>query len=264
MKFDKTYHPFTMRCTKAVFLTLIYLAAVLSGAQGKCETTVEELTWQFVNGRDTFRHGIESVQECHELCANQRGCKGYTWRYDIVLDTTWCYEFEELEDIHECPGCSSGVVPITFDEACTMTADNVIDEVLAATSQNCYESCVNTDGCNSYTWYNKSTSFANTCFKLSGCYSLNPCFGCTSGKLNCMAPAPTTPLPSTSTTTSLPTTQLPTTTTTTPPPAPRQCSQYSILDERSRNEYNTGYDMYCDQEGHSNTSPQWKSRGYYR
>ena len=253
-----------MKYIKSIFLALIYFSAALRRAEGKCVTSTEELTWTFVNGRDTFKHDIESVEECSALCANLPGCKGYTWRFDIVLGRTWCYEFEELENLHDCPGCSSGVVPNTFDEACTMSTTNVIDEVSTITSQDCYQSCVDTDECNSYTWYNKSTPFANICFKLSGCYSLTPCFGCTSGKLNCFAPVPTTPSPSTSSTTALHTTQLPTTTLTTQPPAPPQCNQYSILDEKSRNDHTSGYDFYCDQAGHSNTSPRWKSRGYYR
>ena len=60
-------------------LALVFGAAVLNIAEGlKCAVEVQDITWNFVPGRDISRYGVVSVQDCKALCLEDSDCKGTT------------------------------------------------------------------------------------------------------------------------------------------------------------------------------------------
>ncbi len=212
-------------------LAILFEAAVLTGVQAECQTKIQEATWNFVPGRDSSHFSIPTVESCQELCSSHPLCKGYTWRFDDIVG--WCFEFQELEDLHACAGCYSGTVPIAHDGACVFSPENLVGTVSSESLEDCYQSCTETDGCQGYTWYGQATSLPNICFQLTDCSSVIPCQGCSSGELRCIVPP--------------------------------QCQPggYRVLDDPTRNE-DHGYEVYCDNDGISQASPDWQGEGYYR
>ena len=87
-----------------------------------------------------------------------------------------------------------------------------------------------------YTWFNSSTPFANSCFLYASCNEEIPCYGCVTGRTNCISSP--------------------------------QCFEYQILDEESRATSNYNCDCsnscFCDQDGANFISVRWKGDGYYR
>ncbi len=210
---------------------LLYGVAVLTGVQADCLIRIQEVTWKFVPGRDSSHFGIPTVESCQELCSSHPECQGYTWRFDVILGYT-CEEYQQLEDLHACPGCYSGTVPFAYDGACTLNNDNLVGLVFSESMEDCIQACSEADGCESFTWYDQSTSLPNFCFQFSDCSSVTPCQGCSSGELNCIA-------------------------------IPTHCSNYLVMDDSTRNEYSEGEAYYCDATIY-HTSPDWKGPGHYR
>ena len=221
---------------KLAMLALMFEAAFLSVAQGyKCKVAGQGLTWNFVAGRDVFSVGITTEQACRQLCSDKPECKGYSWRFDNVVG--WCYEFAELEGIHICEDCFSGTLPTRFIGICDTDPENVMDEVLTSSDEECHNACTDTTGCMGYTWFHQSTVLPNYCFLYSECADIRSCVGCSGGSMNCFSPL--------------------------------QCFDYLILDCEKRNENSTNA-WDCDTTIHPPYSPKyiisedWQGAGYYR
>ena len=205
----------------------------LKGAHG-CATNVTGATWEFTWGVDEEIPGIKTVELCSELCKEDASCHGYTWKSNDIVG--YCYKFKNLDGLHACEGCSSGTVPENLTGACAESSDDVVDTATTETVEECFKFCHETLGCNVYTWYNSSTPLANSCFLYASCNEEIPCYGCVTGRINCISSP--------------------------------QCFQYHILDEESRGSrtcdeecVNSGY---CDLDGYRFTSVRWKGDGYYR
>ena len=73
---------------KFPMLALIFGASVLNMAEGlKCTVEVQDITWNFVPGRDTSRYGIPTVQDCKALCLEDSDCKGMISLYNLLCLT---------------------------------------------------------------------------------------------------------------------------------------------------------------------------------
>ena len=217
-----------------VFLALILKATLLIVVLGtKCNVNVNGVTWNYVPGRDIFSLGIPTVEDCLELCSAKPECKGYSWKFDDVIG--WCYEFAELESIHVCEDCYSGTVPQKFNGACAASPENVINLVSSDTSEECYFSCVGTENCVGYTWFDTTTLFPKFCYLYNECSTVNACTGCFGGTPNCARPM--------------------------------QCFDYLNLDSGFRNEgHKSGNksNWDCDQEGFEHQSSDWEGSGNYK
>ena len=168
------------------------------------------------------------------MCKEDSSCHGYTWLVNEVV--SFCYKFKKLDGIHACEGCSSGTVPENITGACEGSIDDVIDTATTETVKECFQFCHDTLGCNAYTWFNSSTPFANICFLYASCNEEIPCYGCVTGRINCISSP--------------------------------QCFEYQILDEETRatSNYNCDCSNSCfrDQDGANFISVRWKGDGYYR
>ncbi len=132
-------------------------------------------------------------------------------RYDNVAG--WCYEFAELEGIHSCEDCFSGTLPTRFSGICDTHPDNIIDELLTSSAEDCHQACIDAAGCMGYTWWDTTTVLENYCYLYTECAEVKSCAGCSGGSMNCFSPL--------------------------------QCFDYLILDSETRNEnYPGGY--FCD------------------
>ena len=246
-----------MCSTMLHILALLCGVAVLTGVQAECQTTAEGYTWSFQTDRDEMLFDISSAEECLSSCYGDPNCIGYTWLTDAVVDV--CYKFQVLEGQLTCSLCYSGTVPTIFqEEACKEDLSYLITVVTADSSERCYTSCVDTNECISYTWYNKTTWFPDYCFLYGECVQTIPCLGCSSGILNCIGQSSTTTSPATSSTTTAPATSTFSTSTNTP----IQCfNHYELTDPTRSVVHGGGY--YCDDDNY-HTSPEWKGPGYYR
>ena len=116
-----------------------------------------------------------------------------------------------------------------FEGACVVSPENILDEISTESSDECYLSCVGTEGCFGFTWFDKSSIFPNFCFMYNECSSANPTPGTVSGSPNCI----------------------------------HQCFNYMELNSEKRNEHvNNG--MFCDSINKENHLPDWQGTGYYR
>ena len=121
-----------------------------------------------------------------------------------------------------------------FEGACVVASpENILDEISTESSDECYLSCVGTEGCSGFTWFDKSSIFPNFCFMYNECPSVNPNPGTVSGSSNCINPG--------------------------------QCFDYMVLNSGRRNEHETHDDtVHCDSLTHEKTFPDWQGTGYYR
>ena len=216
----------------SITLLLFY---VPSPIVGDCTVEVKRATWNYHYGSDIEVPGVQTVEECKELCLNDPvNCRGYTHTTNGVAG--FCYKFKQLTGMHACDTCSSGTTPEYMEGACPFEVEDELGEESAESAENCWKKCFDTPGCNSFTWYNSSTPFRNICFLFSACDQLYPCIGCQSGRVNCIA----TP----------------------------QCFEYSILDEETRNNglESSDDDIYYGDYNYGgiHQSPMWKGPGYYR
>jgi len=216
-------------------LAIIFCLGIifLKGTHG-CATSITGATWEFTWGVDEEIPGIKTVELCSELCKEDNSCRGYTWLVNKVV--SFCYKFKNLDGIHACEDCSSGTVPEDLSGACAGSIDDVVDTATTETVEECLQFCHDTLGCNAYTWYNSSTPFANSCFLYASCNEEIPCYGCATGRINCISSP--------------------------------QCFEYQILDEESRSYKNKNIDCsnICldDLVGSVYNSGRWKGDGYYR
>ena len=187
-------------------------------------------------GDDEEIPGVKSVKIFSNLCKDDSLWHGFTYKSNGIVG--YCYKFKGLEGIHACEDSSSGTIPENLTGACAGSVEDIIDQSTTESVKECAQFCHATFGCNAYTWDNASTPFSRSCFLYKECLEQLPCYGCSTGRINCII-------------------------------AP-QCYEHRILDEESRNimnydEYPYGIDHgYCD-EGtyYSYTSPKWKGNGYY-
>ena len=271
MKYHSVYNYFTHMGSsiKLSMLALLCGVALLTGVQAECQTTAVGFTWSYQADRDEILFDLPSAEACLSSCYDDPDCSGFTWQDDVV---NICYKFQILEGQRTCHDCHSGTVPTIFsEEACNIDTSEPITFLTTNSSDSCYQACVGADGCVSYTWYNRLTTIPYYCFLYGKCSDVIPCLGCSSGILNCIgqstttstnSPTTTTTTVTTSTTTNSPTTQT-TTVTTSTSTVPLQCHEYKILDDPTRNEHH-GYELYCDVDGRSYTSPDWQGEAYYR
>ena len=209
-------------------LGILFLDSVLG-----CTTSLTGATWKFTWGVDEEIPGVETVDLCSEYCREDASCRGFTWLTIGVV--SYCYKFKSLDGIRACDGCSSGTFPETFAGACAGSVDDIIDEDTTENVEGCAQFCLDTLGCNAYTWYNSSAELANSCFLYESCIEELPCSSCVTGRINCISNP--------------------------------QCFQYRILDEETRSdriEISDIHNSYCDREGREDTSLRWKGEGYYR
>ena len=215
----------------SITLLLFYGPSLIVGG---CTVEVKRATWNYHYGSDIEVPGVQTVEECKELCLNDPvNCRGYTHTTNGVAG--FCYKFKQLTGMHACDTCSSGTTPEYMEGACPFEVEDELGEESAESAEICWQKCFNTPGCSSFTWYNASTPFRNICFLFSACNELFPCIGCQSGRVNCIA----TP----------------------------QCFEYNILDEETRNNKFVGKTDNIDYGDYSNNayqSPRWLGPGYYR
>ena len=217
--------------TMKILVLIPLMLGLVSTVSGKsCVGSIVGATWHM----DGIIHTkyVSSVEECQEVCTEYPDCRGFTWVQEGVLGH--CFMFNELKDLRPCAGCHSETWPETMNSTCSSSADDIIDEFNVDSLIECADLCYEFEGCEGYTWYDRTTPFPGFCFLFSSCSESLPCIGCSSGKVNCFS-------------------------------AP-QCYQYNILDEESRNLINHNPDStgYADDEGHVYTSGKWKGTGYYR
>ena len=189
------------------------LPLLSNGNPKECATTVEGYTWEYDENIDELVIGVDTADLCYKTCADDTKCQGYTWTNAGVVQL--CYKFKhELQGYHECLACSSGVLPKTVDGACVGDYNDILDVGPADSVQECQKFCLDTNGCEAYTWWDNTTSFINTCFLYRGCQDQCPCDGCASGRINCIFTGP------------------------------NQCVEYMVLDDAAR-----GVD-YTDRRAH--------------
>ena len=122
--------------------------------------------------------------------------------------------------MHECSTCSSGIISNGeefefFDGSCPFYTEDQLAELYSETAELCMTKCLDTIGCNSFTWYDSKTPSPYVCFLFSNWESFEECTGCVTGRRtnsNCIK----TP----------------------------QCFDYNILDEDTRNEHSPGAEGY--------------------
>ena len=210
------------------------LALLLVGGAFGCSTTITGATWEYEWESDEEIPGIQTVEECSNLCRGDVLCRGYTWKSNDIIG--YCYKFKNLNGIHSCDGCSSGTMPESLVGACAGNVDDILAQDTADNVGECSQFCHDTEGCNAFTWFNESTPFSKSCFLYANCDTQVPCSGCDTGRINCI------------------------------PSLPQQCFEHFILSEDSRrNTFSNSDDLeICDRESARNPSPMWKGNAYYR
>jgi len=213
----------------------LLLGTFLVGGAFGCRTTVIGATWEFEWGSDEEIPGIQTVDKCIDLCKEDVLCRGYTWKSNDIVGN-YCYKFKNLNGIHGCEGCYSGTMPESLAGACAGSVDDILAQDTAENVEECSQFCYDTEGCNAFTWYDETTPFSKSCFLYALCDTLVSCFGCSTGRINCI------------------------------PSLNQQCLNYFILSEDSRsNTFSYPVDLnLCDKSGVSNSSPMWRGPGYYR
>ena len=93
------------------------LALLASGRPKKCMTSLEGYTWEYKQIVDEVIIGVETLDLCIKICADDTECRGYTWTNAGVVEL--CYKFKhQLQGYHECVACTSGVPSQSVDGAC--------------------------------------------------------------------------------------------------------------------------------------------------
>ncbi len=192
------YRKYFTRSTKMNIQAILFGSAVLTVVHADCQTTAEGYTWSFQADRDDMLLDIPSAEACLSSCFHNSECLGYTWFVDQVVNI--CYLFHVLEDLHDCRECHSKTVPKRIDgEYFNLDPDFLIGVVGENSAEDCFQSCVDTDGCVGYTWYGLDSLFPMYCFKYSDHTSTAPCQGCSSGVMSCIDSLPSsTQTPTTS------------------------------------------------------------------
>ena len=214
--------------------TYIQLLLFAPAAANTCRSQLEKATWKFhpTVGEEILY--VDNVSDCKARCWEDLGkCQGYTFTSNGVVGS--CYLFHELNGIHACETCSSGVTYEVVEGACTFDVDNELTEVKTDTVEECYQQCVGTPDCKAFTWYDASSPFRNICFLFRSCDEVAICAGCQSGKINCLNNW--------------------------------QCFEHSLLSEESRNHLvlTEGDNIwFSDFTSYSRESPCWMGPGYYR
>ena len=205
-----------------------------AAAANTCRSQVDKATWEFDPSIGEEIHYVKTVYDCKARCWEDLGkCQGYTFTSNGVVGS--CYLFHELNGIHACETCSSGVTYEVVEGACTFDVDNELTEVKTDTVEECYQQCVGTPDCKAFTWYDASSPFRNICFLFRSCDEVAICAGCQSGKINCLNNW--------------------------------QCFEHSLLSEESRNHLvlTEGDNIwFTDIALNSRRSPCWMGPGYYR
>ena len=156
-----------------------------------CSNSVKGATWNFQPGIDVEIPYVHTVQECKQRCVSDpSNCQGYTYTTNGVVG--YCYKFKELTGMHECSTCSSGIISNGeefefFDGSCPFYTEDQLAELYSETAELCMTKCLDTTGCNSFTWYDSKTPSPYVCFLFSNCESLEECTGCVTGRRsNCI------------------------------------------------------------------------------
>ena len=237
------HHSFKM--ISSIIFWIALSSFFLEGNAQKCPDSVQGATWDYTEN-DIYYERINSVEACKDLCINGNfSCQGYSWVPDRHLSGFMnnCYLFSELNNMHECEACSSGTAPEYLEEgkACsTENPDDIISQEFKESAQACLESCNEKQGCNAFTWFNETSPiFHNLCFTYPSCdnSTIQDCPTCVSAKLNCVQN--------------------------------KQCYEYNILSEESRNVYMKGSeDQYfvdlASENAYTHTSTNWNGPGVYR
>ena len=193
-------------------------------------TTVEGFTWDYDENIDELIIGVDTVDLCSKTCEDDTECRGYTWTNAVVKT---CYTFKhELQGYHKCEVCSSGVFSQAVEGACV--GEDILNVRPADKVQECRQFCLETDGCEAYTWWDNTSLFINTCFLYGGCETQGECEGCVSGRINCIIPQPD------------------------------HCVEYMVLDNAYRSVNNSENQSYCDRPSPFPQSSDWQGPGYYR
>ena len=211
----------------------LFLGTLLVGGSCGCTTTVTGATWEFEWGSDEEITRIQTVEECSDLCKEDALCRGYTWKSNDIVG--YCYKFKNLNGVHTCEGCSSGIMPEIIVGACVGSVEDILAQDTTDNVDECAQFCHDTVGCNAFTWYDETTPFSKACFLYADCDTQVPCSGCNTGKISCISSP--------------------------------QCFQHYILDEASRRytfSNPDGFNAFGDWEGFWNPSPMWRGNGYYR
>ncbi len=150
-----------------------------------CVTTIDRYAWVFDANSDTLISGISTPEKCFEECIKSDSCQGYTWQHQNFVDI--CLLMKTLRSLEYCgDSCTSGTTVENVAGGCTGEADHIIDEVTATNVQDCWMSCVQEPQCTSFTWFNQSSMFKETCFLFSSCSEVQDCIRCLSGRLLCI------------------------------------------------------------------------------
>jgi len=135
---------------------------------------------------------IFEAQDCHRLCKASINCTAWTWANDNnheIQDA--CFLFSSIGDQVSFPQCVSGPKSCVCSEnyACSATQENTISYYPNTDLEEvCQEYCMNTLGCEFYTWYDQSEVLTNLCVLLSSCEdNFSDCNGCFTGPADCGA-----------------------------------------------------------------------------
>jgi len=216
-------------------------------ASNNCYT--KEKTWS-TEGLLEFLPNLD-FQECTEEFILNGNAKGFTWFLEFESYGEICILFNTLANEQDCTNCIS----IEWDDdckcgeqdgECDIEQNNLISGSNTKSQLECYIVCLDTDGCNYYTWFYEK----ELCLLFTSCEKVSPCStGCTIGMVDCN---------------DWTTTETPTIETTTTQYDPCDGMEYYILDDATRSMEYGIEDSFCDDSGDSHISPDWKGASWYK
>jgi len=202
-----------------------------------CTTGVTGSTFEFNTDTDTLMPGLQTAAECEAECVNLETCQAFT--FEPIEPVTLCFLFSNMSSMVACEhtSCRTGTVTrILTDMYCPVDHDDLIDDVTTNDSAECLQQCMSVEECKQFVFLNEGHMLPNSCLMYSSeCQDLTACSNCESGQLLCLEN-----------------------------PLPDQCSNYKVLDDKSRN-VAEGQGDYSDNTDHRHTSPDWQGgQQWYR
>ena len=150
-----------------------------------------------LNSEDTLIntfHKIQSIEDCNQLCLNQKGC-GYVTYYDENSDPVShvCMLFKFCDQTRSCTRCITEWVGC--DRNCLKSNVGTLDENIISVKpwttsfKDCRKYCADIEGCSWFTYFtHDDKNFSEHCFLLSEEGGHNPeedCDTCISGPAEC-------------------------------------------------------------------------------
>ena len=135
--------------------------------------------------------GIESIQECRQLCYDSKECEYITYYgSDSFPYSEVCFLFRQCTVTHSCTKCVSetrGCYKSCGNNFVGKIDENFLEGIPGVESQlDCWEHCKQNSNCRFYTYFQEEDPNSQTCVLLS--YLMEPlqqCDHCVSGPANC-------------------------------------------------------------------------------